>query len=107
MTLEVMDNEWFHTGDIGQMNEDGTLSIIDRRRTSQAGAGRGEAQGVAVTVTVTVFSICIQRWMAHSAVERKGTCSMSTSEESTEKTRSPKSSIGNTFSYSAALSVGF
>jgi len=32
-TDEVFDSEgWFHTGDIGRINEDGTLSIIDRAK---------------------------------------------------------------------------
>ena len=56
LTQKVVDKDgWFHTGDIGQFNEDGSLSIIDRKK-SMLKLSQGEY--VAVEAVEATFSEC-------------------------------------------------
>ena len=56
LTRSVVDEDgWFHTGDIGQFNEDGSLSIIDRKK-SMLKLSQGEY--VAVEAVEATFSEC-------------------------------------------------
>lgn len=56
LTREAVDEEgWFHTGDIGQFNKDGSLSIIDRKK-SMLKLSQGEY--VATEAVEAVYSEC-------------------------------------------------
>ena len=56
LTREAVDEEgWFHTGDIGQFNTDGSLSIIDRKK-SMLKLSQGEY--VATEAVEAVYSEC-------------------------------------------------